>query len=76
MIMRIIFFITGIIFISLSISFIIIYINLLNMGYTFLEYVNFIIRRMEVIAFVPGVFLVIVSMLKRKDKMLWFIFMI
>ncbi len=70
MIMRIIFFITGIIFISLSISFIIIYINLLNMGYTFLEYVNFIIRRMEVIAFVPGVFLVIVSMLKRKDKML------
>lgn len=70
MIMRIIFFITGIIFISLSISFIIIYINLLNMGYTFLEYVNFIIRRMEVIVFVPGVFLVIVSMLKRKDKML------
>lgn len=70
MIMRVIVFLTGIFLISISLSFIIIYINLLNMGYTFLEYVNFIIRRMEVIAFVPGVFLVIVSMLKRKDKML------
>ena len=70
MVMKLILFVIGILLISVSISFIIIYINLLNMGYTFLEYVNFIIRRMEVIAFVPGVFLVIVSMLKRKDKML------
>lgn len=70
MVMKLILFVIGILLISVSISFIIIYINLLNMGYTFLEYVNFIIRRMEIIAFVPGVFLVIVSMLKRKDRML------
>ena len=70
MVMKLILFVIGILLISVSISFIIIYINLLNMGYTFLEYVNFIIRRMEIIAFVSGVFLVIVSMLKRKDRML------
>ena len=68
--MRVIVFLTGIFLISISLSFIIIYINLLNMGYTFSEYVNFIIRRLEIIAFIPGVCLVIISMLKRKENML------
>lgn len=66
MIMRIIFFITGIIFISLSISFIIIYINLLNMGYTFLEYVNFIIRRFECLSLIIGILLIYLSIYRRK----------
>ena len=70
MIMKAILFVIGIVLISISISFLIIYINLLNMGYTFSEYVNFIIRRLEIIAFIPGVCLVIISMLKRKENML------
>lgn len=70
MIMKAILFVSGIVLISISISFLIIYINLLNMGYTFSEYVNFIIRRLEIIAFIPGVCLVIISMLKRKENML------
>ena len=70
MIMKAILFVIGIVLISISISFLIIYINLLNMGYTFSEYVNFIIRRLEIIAFIPGICLVIISMLKRKENML------
>ncbi len=70
MIMKAILFVIGIVLISISISFLIIYINLLNMGYTFSEYVNFIIRRLEIIAFIPGICLVIISMLKRKGNML------
>ena len=68
MIMKVIVFLTGIFLISISLSFIIIYINLLNMGYSFFEYVNFIIRRIEIIALIPGMFLVFLSMLKRKEK--------
>lgn len=70
MIMKAVLFVIGIVLISISISFLIIYINLLNMGYTFSEYVNFIIRRLEIIAFIPGICLVIISMLKRKGNML------
>lgn len=70
MIMKAILFVIGIVLISISISFLIIYINLLNMGYTFSEYVNFIIRRLEIIAFIPGVCLIVISMLKRKENML------
>ena len=70
MIMKAVLFVIGIVLISISISFLIIYINLLNMGYTFSEYVNFIIRRLEIIAFIPGVCLIAISMLKRKENML------
>ena len=68
--MKAILFVIGIVLISISISFLIIYLNLLNMGYTFSEYVNFIIRRLEIIAFIPGVCLIVISMLKRKENML------
>jgi len=41
--------------------------NLLDMGYTFLEYVNFIIRRIEILSFIPGVLLLLITMRKRRD---------
>lgn len=40
---------------------IILYLNLLVNGYTFLEYVNFIIRRIECLNFVFGVIFMIIS---------------
>ena len=40
---------------------IILYLNLLVNGYTFLEYVNFIIRRLECIIFIIGIILMILA---------------
>lgn len=45
----------------IGLSYIIIYLNLLSIGYNFFEYVNFIIRRIECLNFVFGVFFMIVS---------------
>ena len=47
----------------IGLSYIIIYLNLLSIGYNFFEYVNFIIRRIECLNFVFGVILMIVSSL-------------
>lgn len=44
---KIILYILGIIFTSLGIFFTVIYLNLLTMGYTFLEFVHFISRKIE-----------------------------
>lgn len=44
---KIILYIIGIIFTSFGIFFTIIYLNLLTMGYSFLEFVNFISRKLE-----------------------------
>ena len=65
---RFIFYLIGIYMISISITFIIIYFNLLNVGYNFIEYVNFIIRRIEVLLFVPGVILLFISLFKKKGQ--------
>lgn len=45
----------------------IIYLNLLTLGYTFLQYVKFINMRLECLLFYVGVFLIIFS-LERKIK--------
>jgi hypothetical protein len=52
---------------SISLFFSIIYLNLLTIGYTFLEYVKFINTRFECLCFYIGVILIIVS-LERKIK--------
>ena len=41
--------------------YIITYLNLMTVGYNFLEYVNFIIRRIECLNFVFGVIFMIIS---------------
>lgn len=69
MLMRILIFLIGIILTSISLCFLIIYLNLFNMGYSFCEYVNFIIRRFEIICIIPGLFCLIISMIKRKEKL-------
>lgn len=45
----------------IGLSYIIIYLNLLSIGYNFLEYVNFIIRRIECLNLLFGILLMIIS---------------
>ena len=57
----------GIILCSISIFFIILYLNLFTMGYSFLDFVKFINTRLECLLFYIGVILIIYS-LERKIK--------
>lgn len=66
MLIRLIFLLLGTFLIGLSITFTIIYLNLLKLGYTFLEYVNFIIRRCECLIFILGILLVHFSLRKER----------
>ena len=61
-------FFLGVIISSFSVTFIIIYFNLLNMGYTFLEYIKFIFTRVECLSLFLGIILISFSIFKRKDK--------
>lgn len=61
MFLRIITYLLGILLNIIGISSIIIYLNLLVNGYTFLEYVNFIIRRIECISLLIGIILIFLS---------------
>ncbi len=66
--LRILLYIVGVYLISISILFMIIYLNLFIMGYTFINYVYFIIRRVEVLSIIPGIILVTLSFRKDKNK--------
>lgn len=61
MFLRITTYIFGLLFIAIGISSLIIYLNLIVNGYTFFEYVNFIIRRFECISLIIGLILVYLS---------------
>lgn len=63
---RLIMFILGVLLTSIGNMFLLIYLNLLTMGYSFLEYVNFIIRRYECYFSVIGLILIIIA-LKGKE---------
>lgn len=68
MLSKIVLFVMGVLFCSLSLSFIVLYINMINLGYSFFEFVNFIIRRWECYLFVVGVILIIFSFKKGKQS--------
>lgn len=53
---RVLFFLFGIFFTSFGLMFCILYLNLLTMGYSFLNLVHFIIRRGECLLFFVGLF--------------------
>lgn len=46
----------------ISLSFVVIYLNLLTLGYNFFEYVNFIIRRIECLNLITGILLITISL--------------
>ena len=52
----------------IGLSYIILYLNLFTIGYNFLEYVKFIIRRIECLNFVVGVLLILLSIFYRGGK--------
>ena len=66
MLIKIFGFILGIFLSALGLTFIIVYFNLLNMEYSFLDYVNFIIRRIECWLIILGVVLICVSLRKGR----------
>ena len=68
MVFRLLLFFLGIVLSSIGISFIIIYLNLLNMGYNFSEYVKFISSVPECISFLLGLILIFLSLYVRKGK--------
>ena len=45
----------------IGLSYIIIYLNLLSIGYNFFDYVNFIIRRIECLYSIIGIIIIIIS---------------
>ena len=59
-----IFFLIGIILISLSITFQLLYLNLLSLEYSFLDYLLFILKRFEVLIFIPGIIILIYNLKK------------
>lgn len=66
MLFKILTLIIGILLTGFSLTFIIIYINLLSIGYTFINYVNYISRRWECLLIIPGVLLIIYALRKGK----------
>ena len=60
--LRILIFLVGFGLTVIGTSYIILYLNLLTIGYNFLEYVNFIIRRPECLNFLFGILLILCSL--------------
>ena len=64
---RVLFFLLGFGLMVIGCSFIILYLNLTTMGYNFLEYVNFIIRRVECYFSIIGFIIMILSITLKGD---------
>ena len=65
---RIFFFLLGFGLMTLGFIYIILYLNLINIGYNFSYYVNFIIRRFECYFVVIGLIIMNLSMYIKGDK--------
>ena len=55
----------GILFLAISFFFMILYLNLFTLGYSFFDYVHFINSRIECLIFYIGIILVIVGLKKK-----------
>ena len=64
---RAFFFLLGFGLMVIGCSFIILYLNLTTIGYNFLEYVNFIIRRVECYFSIIGFIIMILSITLKGD---------
>ena len=68
MFFRIICFFMGILFTVTGFVNLVLYLNLLSIGYSFFEYVNFIIRRIEVLSLFIGMFMLFISIFYRRKN--------
>ena len=66
--MRIFFFLVGFALMVIGNTFIILYLNLLTLGYNFSFYVNFITRRIECYYAVIGFIIVLLTLIIKGDK--------
>lgn len=66
MILRILLYIIGILIISISLSYMYLYTNLFTIGYTFKEYLFYILTRYECLMIILGIIIVVVSFRKGK----------
>ena len=70
MLKRIIYFILGIIITSSALTYIVIYLNLLRMGYSMLDYVKYVLSSIECTKIFIGIILIILSLKKgRKNEL-------
>lgn len=70
MLLKIFLFLLGFGLTTLGALYIICYLNLLNIGYNFFQYVNFIIRRMECLNFIIGIiFMIIATTIGGKNEL-------
>ncbi len=60
----------GLMLSSFGLLFILLYTNLLTMGYSFLEFVQFISKRFECLLFLFGMILIFVGMERRRKNVL------
>ncbi len=65
---RVFFFLVGFALMVLGLSFMILYLNLLTIGYNFSFYANFITRRIECYYAVIGFIIVLLSLIIKGDK--------
>ena len=65
---RVFFFLLGFGFTVIGFSFIILYLNLTTMGYNFINYVNFISRRVECYYSVIGIIIMVLSLTIKGDR--------
>jgi len=68
MVTRIFFFLLGFGLMIVGFTYIILYLNLMTIGYTFKEYVNFIIRRFECYYSVIGFLIILITLITKGDK--------
>lgn len=68
MLKRIFLFLVGFGFTVIGFTFIITYLNLTTMGYSILDYLKFILRRIECVLAFIGIILVNISLYKKGDK--------
>lgn len=73
---RILFFLIGFALMVLGLSFHILYLNLLTIGYNFSYYVNFITRRIECYYAPIGFIIVLLTLVIKKEKKTWITFTI
>ncbi len=65
---RIFFFLFGFGLMVIGFTFIILYLNIMSMGYNFNDYVNFIIRRIECYYSIIGLIVILLAILLKGEK--------
>ena len=68
MFLRIIIFIIGILLVVIGLTNIILYLNLISIGYSFHDYVNFIIRKIECLCLLIGLIIIYLSIFIGEKK--------